>query len=130
MNEREAIERIRDHMEVHRIGAYPHIKLGEALNMAIDALRARQTTLNGTYVSIEWFNAVKAELDTLKAERAAKLDRSRWEGCVVCNRCGVSGSNELLCNGTEAQYCPFCGRPLAEDAWAELERRINGGTAD
>lgn len=40
MNEREAIERIRDHIEVHRIGTYPHIKLAEALNMAITALRA------------------------------------------------------------------------------------------
>lgn len=22
------------------------------------------------------------------------------------------------------KYCPFCGRPLTEEAWAELERRI------
>lgn len=41
MNEREAIERIRDHMKVHRIGEYLHIKLAEALNMAISALRAQ-----------------------------------------------------------------------------------------
>ena len=59
-----------------------------------------------------------------------KLDRSRWEGCGVCNGCGVGGSNELLCSGEEAKYCPFCGCPLTEEAWAELERRINGGTTD
>ncbi len=27
-------------------------------------------------------------------------------------------------------YCPFCCRPLTEEAWSELERRINDGTAD
>ena len=35
----EAIRRIQHHIDVHRIGEYPHIKLGEALNMAISALR-------------------------------------------------------------------------------------------
>lgn len=76
----------------------------QAAELAVAALRAQQTT--------------------------TKLDRSRWEWCVVCNRCGVSGSNKLLCNGAEAQYCPFCGHPLTDEAWAELERRINGGTTD
>ncbi len=42
MTNDEAIKRIVDHMERHRIGEYPHIKLAEALNMAIDALRAQQ----------------------------------------------------------------------------------------
>ena len=37
----EAIKRIRNHMEVHRIGQYPHIHIGEALTMAIDALQEK-----------------------------------------------------------------------------------------
>lgn len=57
-------------------------------------------------------------------EEAIKLDRNRWEGCVVCNRCGVGGSNELLCGVGNAKFCPLCGRPLTEEAWEELERRI------
>ena len=61
---------------------------------------------------------------SMTREEAIKLDRNRWEECVVCNRCGVGGSNELCCNGIEAQYCPFCGHPLTEKAWAELERKI------
>ncbi|MEA4869916.1 MAG: hypothetical protein VB062_04680 [Christensenella sp.] len=40
MSEQEAIKIIQDHMRVHRIGEYPHIKLGEALVKAIDALNS------------------------------------------------------------------------------------------
>ena len=38
----EAIKRIRHHMAVHGIGEYPHIHIGEALTMAIDALREQE----------------------------------------------------------------------------------------
>ena len=39
MTWKEAIARIKDHMEHHGIGEYPHVKLAEALNMALTALR-------------------------------------------------------------------------------------------
>ena len=39
MTREEAINRIKDHMVVHHIGEYPHIKLKEALDMALSALR-------------------------------------------------------------------------------------------
>lgn len=75
--------------------------------------------------------AAKMAVSALRAQQEpVKLDRSRWEGCVVCNGCGVGGSNELLCGGVEAKYCPLCGRPLTEKAWAGLERRINDGKTD
>ena len=38
MNKKEAILRIKDHMKHHGIGKYPHLKLKEALDMAIAAL--------------------------------------------------------------------------------------------
>lgn len=38
MDKQQAILLIKDHMAHHGIGEYPHIFLGEALNMAIDAL--------------------------------------------------------------------------------------------
>lgn len=41
MTEGEATKRIVDHMAVHKIGEYPHLKLAEALNMALAALRAQ-----------------------------------------------------------------------------------------
>lgn len=89
-------------------------ELKEACRMAVAALRA-------------WQNPVK-------------LDRSRWEGCERC----TSGlpekgfphefwvdaeaiyypDTEFGWEGELVSYCPHCGRPLTEEAWAELERRI------
>ena len=39
MSNEEAIERILDHMRVHHIGEYPHLKLKIALDMAIEELK-------------------------------------------------------------------------------------------
>lgn len=69
---------------------------------------------------------VLVESQSLARKAPAKLDRSRWEGCWSCNNQKI---RELgLRHGRE--YCPCCGRPLTEKAWAELERRINDGTVD
>lgn len=83
----------------------------------------------------------------------ANLDRSRWEGCEYCKgdlegytSCFLDSdgrSRAIYIPEEEAaivstgrynhkyyipiKYCPFCGRPLTEKAWAELERRINDG---
>lgn len=46
-----------------------------------------------------------------------KLDRSRWEGCEYCKDIPKS-----ILKG----FCYACGRPLTEEAWAELEQRIGG----
>lgn len=50
--------------------------------------------------------------------RPDKLDRSRWEGCEYCKDIPKS-----ILKG----FCYACGRPLTEDAWAEMERRMGGG---
>lgn len=42
MTREEAIRLIQAHMIAHNIGVYPHIRLAEALDMAIAALRAQQ----------------------------------------------------------------------------------------
>lgn len=33
---------------------------------------------------------------------------------------------QLGWEGIEINFCPFCGRPLTEEAWSALERRIGG----
>lgn len=51
--------------------------------------------------------------------RNAKLDRSQWEGCGYCSNPEDAETNEFL-------FCPYCGNPITEEAWAELDMRIGG----
>lgn len=82
--------------------------------------------------------ACRLAVAALRAQ-PAKLDRSRWEGCEWCENTGAviieqhhAFRSKRKRGSAVAIYCPSCGKPLTEDAWAELERRIGGsdGTAD
>ena len=60
------------------------------------------------------------------------IDRSKWEYCLTCRDLRylpyeVCAGIKML-GGSEigASFCPSCGRPLTEEAWAELERRLRG----
>lgn len=86
----------------------------------------------------------------LRAQQApARLDRIRWKGCEYCNDpqpykdCVLpDGTERFLCalddqplpscyiNTRHVEFCPHCGRPLTEEAWAELERRIEGNDGE
>lgn len=59
--------------------------------------------------------------------------------CSICNKATrMSGEVYIYKTGfissawsiSKMNFCPNCGRPLTEEACAELERRINGGTTD
>lgn len=50
MTREEAIKRIEDHMTVHRMGKYPHLKIKEALDLALSALRG---LTQNDWVSVE-----------------------------------------------------------------------------
>lgn len=65
----------------------------------------------------EAHRVVIAALRTRQA--TTKLDRSKWKKCQAC-------PSDL----SVWWYCPFCGRPRINEAWAELERRMNSGTTD
>lgn len=106
--------------------------VNEACRVACAALCAQQDSKG---VEIDQFKPVK-------------LDRSRWEGCHACeieccemciyeyadkeeypcSNC-VNGNMELT-KYKPKWFCAKCGRPLTEESWVELERRINGGTTD
>lgn len=73
-----------------------------------------------------------------------KIDRSKWEPCKYCRNddgrkflsfdgagdgITIEIDNELACIESDSfgfiiGYCPMCGRPLTEQAWQEIERRV------
>lgn len=91
---------------------------------------------SGYCVPVDDLSTFEMAVDALRAQQEnAKLDRSRWNGCSLCRNATyldgdvcVSGTHYVKLS--EFDFCPICCRPLTEEAWAELERRINGGTVD
>lgn len=89
-------------------------------------------------VQIEW--QVEGSELTIYPYPPAHIDRSKWEECKYCKTCWtcksmVSPSRaintkcfscENLSNHEPLNFCPHCGRPLTEEAWVELERRLKG----
>lgn len=75
---------------------------------------------------------LREAISALRAQQSpATLDGSRLEGCFICKDATyldgdvcVSGTHYVELS--EFDFCPHCGRPLTEEAWAELERRIGG----
>ena len=71
MNEIErAIEQIKDHMRVHRIGQYPHVYIADALNMALDALKEK----------------LEREKNPLKCDGCIHLPQ-KYNGSIACENC-------------------------------------------
>ena len=82
MTTEEAIRRIKDHIAVHHIGEYPHVKLLEAMRLAISALRAQQQAEKNDPLTME-------ELRGMDGEPVFCVDkvipkRSAWG--IVCIR--------------------------------------------
>ena len=111
MTREEAIARIKDHIERHRIGEYPHIKLAEALDMALSALRP------------------------VSREQVEKVWRSYWDGFSndyadgyevydewQCRKCGFEVETDEP--ETLPQFCPNCGAPMTDEAVDIIMRRL------
>lgn len=77
----------------------------------------------------------------LYAYPPAHIDREVWEPCELCSgdkldgvgfgdrfglRIYLNGGNGKPPENERFQYCPKCGRPLTEEAWAMLENRFRG----
>lgn len=76
------------------------------------------------------------------------IDREAWEPCEYCNdqedpclKDGCFRKNRWKCGFTcdkyqdfqerkrileKSKFCPRCGRPMTEEAWAQLEKRLRG----
>lgn len=132
----------------------PPMQVVQALELAVSALRAGGKDMNsptmpgGQPLTLEQLQEVphgKIKDRTLKSicDRAneiayppARIDREAWTGCT-CNTkskscCTCVSLRCQFCIGESeykrGKYCSACGRPLTEEAWAELEKRVRGIT--
>ena len=104
MNREEAINRIENHMVVHHIGEYPHIKLKEALDMALSALRP---------VSRE-------RMERMRGEWMFKpFYKGTSRGAIECQEC--KGAFE---GSVEFNFCPNCGAPMTDEAVQVVMERL------
>ena len=97
-----------------------------ACKMAIAALRAKQGPAKPGRSLLDGCDCCKGDLEGYTAcfrdvnGRSRRIYIPEGEAAIV-----VPGKyNHKFC--IPIKYCPFCGRPLTEEAWAELERRIGG----
>lgn len=98
-----------------------------------EAIKNREECLKylegiGAMASSGCVEAVKWSIKALRAYHH-KLDRSRWKGCFLCKDATYLGGDVCVsgthCVGlSEFDFCPNCSRPLTEESWAELERKI------
>ena len=83
MDRKEAILRIKDHMEHHGIGKYPHLKLKEALDMAIAALSQPNEPM--TLEQLREMDGDPVWFDTIKRWGIVKVCR---DGVFVLTKSG------------------------------------------
>ena len=94
MTREEAIARIKDHIEIHRYHERNAVKIFEALDMAIEALRAEPKTG-------EWI-------------KATGMMPPEFHGHHCCSECGNFANMEPPFGNREdlSRFCPNCGKPM------------------
>ena len=110
MTENEAIERIKDHFEVHHHDNRPHPLLDEAVDMAIKALAEVQQ-----YRKIGTVEECRAWKEKHNAKKVISFDYNNGTvnyGCPVCKRKIISKIDGEWCGGTFNEYCDRCGQRL------------------
>ena len=81
----QAIKRIEVHMEVHRIGQYPHYHIGKALTMALDALREKAEREDPKPLTIEELRQMNGEPVWVE-EFSGRIDTTGWALVEVDDR--------------------------------------------
>ena len=110
MDRKEAILRIKDHMEHHGIGKYPHLKLKEALDMAIAALsqpNEPMTVLVNDEPDREYIDYICPRCKSIISQRRRGQRMETVYKCKFHDNCGqrVDWSNPQ----------PYCRPPEGEE---------------
>lgn len=120
MSYKEAVKRIKDHIRVHRIGTWPHIYIGQALQIAIAAIEeAEQRAAGCEYCAGEsklyqYTTNTKLYINTFGRARTIET------ACMPCPpaaRCGLRGNTAR--SAFIINYCPNCGRELTKQVAAD-----------
>ena len=146
MEKKEAIEILQEEHDWVQEPCY----VIKAIEMAIDALKMPE---KGDPLTIDQLREVphgKIKDSTLKSicDRAneiasipAHIDREAWKPCGACKNgeitvhvpeframavCNQHMDHAAFDLTLRSRFCPWCGRPLTEEAWAELEKRLRG----
>lgn len=139
-NEPLTIEQMREMLERSEIiGAAVIVSDGDVLCCGVLDERADDGICASTGASGEWLKEKDYGDGWLAyAYPAARIDREKWEPCDACSNAkhivGLAlaimddGSDHRIDTKMNCEYsfCPNCGRPLTDEAWAELERRVCG----
>lgn len=93
---------------------------------------------NGRKNGVDFKYDIQARKMTVYAVEPPRLDRKAWEPCTKCGSCfscvhstkNINDSRNA-CFWCEQKnqfnpmnFCPKCGRPLTDEAWQILEKRI------
>ena len=118
MTREEAINRIKDHMVVHHIGEYPHIRLKEALDMALSALRP----VSREQVEKVW----RGEWEWYDEEVGNPLDGIEREWGWRCSKCKVVLPDNFddPDNPPAMRFCQWCGAPMTDEAVQMVMERM------
>lgn len=76
----QAIKRIENHIRVHHIGQLPHIYIGEALDLALEALREKAEREDPKPLTIEELRQMDGEPVWVKNKNAINYE---GEWCVI-----------------------------------------------
>ncbi len=93
MTAKEATARIKEHMAAHKIGQYPHLKLAEALNMALTALRAQTEAEKNEPLTVEQLREMDGE--PVWMERLGQREKSRWRIIKHSTGAGLHVEDEI-----------------------------------
>ena len=125
MTREEAIVRIKDHMIAHHMGEYPHIKIKEALDLALSALRP---------VSREQVEKAFPGCEMCREKKEVKSDNFCGAATmrIVGDSIDLRGDEKkikffghIYAPSFSVKFCPFCGKPLTDEAVQMVMEKIN-----
>lgn len=113
MTENEAIERIKDHMKIHKLNEPRAIYITVALSMAITALKEIQQ-----YREIGTVEECREGAEKQKPKKPEKVTNSsiRHTDDYICPNCGKHFTGTGI-----AEYCYHCGQAIQWNLEGEAE---------